>query len=177
MVDAQPGIAAESVAEILPERIDALFRMQQPDGVRPAHGDEFGIRCANLRPKQGIVLPALRLVNVEVGRHHVEIANQSHRHIEFEQFSGVGLKTLEPAEFVIELRPWCWMCRQIASSKECPLGRLERLHFLAFSAPCQLGPGTETDVSIAITREILKRFIRDPIPAFAAVRASGHTPQ
>lgn len=36
MVDAQPGIAGEGVPEILPERIDPLFGMQQPDGVRPA---------------------------------------------------------------------------------------------------------------------------------------------
>lgn len=61
---------------------DALIRMQQPDGVRPACGDELGMSCANFRPKLGIVSPALWLVDIEIGWDDVEVADQSHMHSE-----------------------------------------------------------------------------------------------
>jgi hypothetical protein len=55
--------------------------------------------------KQGIIDSALWLVDVKFRRHYVEIASQNHRHIEFEQFGGIGRKALKPTKLVVKLRP------------------------------------------------------------------------
>ncbi|CAD0217303.1 hypothetical protein EN41_05280 [Agrobacterium tumefaciens] len=91
MVDAQTGITREGFPEILPERIDPLFGMQQPDGVRPAYGNKLGIGGPYLRPKQGIVSPALGFVDVEIGRHHIKSADKGDGHIKLQQPRGIGM--------------------------------------------------------------------------------------
>ncbi len=94
MVDTKACVAGEGVAEILPERIDPFFRMQQPDGVRPPHSNELGIGGPNLRPKQGIVSPALGLVDINIGRHHLKVSDEGDGHIELEQFCRVAMQPL-----------------------------------------------------------------------------------
>ena len=72
----RPGIARIGVPEIIPEGVDALARMKRAERVGPALANKPAVRLAHLRPKQRIVHPALRLVDVEIGRHHVVIAGK-----------------------------------------------------------------------------------------------------
>ena len=104
MVDAQAGIAFERVPPVFPEGVDAFLRMQLAEGVRPALGDEIGIGLPDLRAEQCIVAPALRCVDVEIGRHDVEIADQRHRKAKRQQIGGIGLEPLEPTQLVVEFR-------------------------------------------------------------------------
>lgn len=79
------------------------------------NGDEFGIGCAYLRPEQGIVAPPFR--GVDVDRHDVEVADKGNRHLLFEQLRSISVQPLEPPQFVIELRPGCWIAvRKIEAS-------------------------------------------------------------
>ena len=64
MVNAQPRIAGIGVPEIIPEGIDALPRIQGAQGVGPTLGQKAAERLAHLRPKQGIIYPVFRLIDV-----------------------------------------------------------------------------------------------------------------
>ena len=48
--------------------------------------------------------PALRLVDVDLGRHDVEVAGQDDGPLELHQLGGVRRQALEPAQLVVELR-------------------------------------------------------------------------
>ena len=104
MVDPEPGVALEAVAPIFPERVDALTRVQVPDGVGPALGNEMSIGLADFRPEKGIVQPALGLVDVDPRRHDVEVAGEDRGHAEIEEFGGIEVEAAEPAELVVEFR-------------------------------------------------------------------------
>src|SRR3954466_7308386 len=71
VIDPQPGVALERISPVLPERVDALFRMKMADRVRPPLRQELAIGLADFRPEQRVVTPALRLVDVELCRHDV----------------------------------------------------------------------------------------------------------
>src|SRR5690606_15045388 len=64
----------------------------------------------HFRPEERVVAPAFGLINVEIGRHDIEIADQRHRYLEIEQLLPVCPKTFEPAELVVEF----WAGRRIA---------------------------------------------------------------
>src|SRR5215212_9959782 len=105
MIEPQAGVAAPRVPEVIPEGIDPLVRMECAYSVGPALIDEAAEGEPDLGAKERVVNPALRLVDVEFGRHDVEIAGEHHRHADFQELGGVRGKTLEPSEFVVELRP------------------------------------------------------------------------
>ena len=67
MVDAQSGVAAISVPEIIPEGIDTLVRMECSQRVGPALGHEASMGVADFRAEEGVVDPSLRLIDVEIG--------------------------------------------------------------------------------------------------------------
>ena len=57
----------------------------------------------DLRTKERVVDPSLRLIDVEVGWHHIVIADERDGRIQGEQFACVRDQPFEPAQFVIEL--------------------------------------------------------------------------
>jgi hypothetical protein len=79
MVDAQTGVAAKGIPEIFPERVDPLIRVKNPQRVGPALVDKLAVGLAHLRPEQGVIDPALRGIDIQFRRHHVEVAGQDHR--------------------------------------------------------------------------------------------------
>ena len=79
--------------------------MQRAQRVGPALVEQAEIGGANLGREQRVVEPALGLVDVPLGRHHVEIAGQHDRVAGRDQFGGVGDQAVEPAQLVVEFRP------------------------------------------------------------------------
>jgi Family of unknown function (DUF5681) len=79
VIDAQSGVAGKGVSEIFPEGVDPLPRVERPQRVGPALLDQAAIGIAHLRPEQRVIDPALRRIDVEIGRHHVEVAGENGR--------------------------------------------------------------------------------------------------
>ena len=100
----KPGVAGKGVPEIFPERVDPLVGMQRPQRVGPALRDQAAIGVAHLRPEQGVIDPALRRIDVEIGRHDVEVAGQNGRRAAVQKAFGVARQPFEPAQLVIEFR-------------------------------------------------------------------------
>src|SRR3954452_21049112 len=82
MVNADAGIASVRIAEIVPERIDRLSRIELPNGIGPTLGKEFLISGTRLRKKKSIIDPALRLISIQFHGDDVVVAGQNHRLIE-----------------------------------------------------------------------------------------------
>ena len=55
VIDPQAGIARERVAQVFPERVDGLVRMQRAKRVGPALRQQIPVRRAHLGAKQRIV--------------------------------------------------------------------------------------------------------------------------
>jgi hypothetical protein len=107
MVDAYAGITRVSVAEIVPERIDRLLRVQFPDGIGPALREKLSISCPRLGKEQGIVHPALRLVRIQFGRNNVVVPGQNDRLIKCDKAFCIPRQACEPSKLVFEFRPRC----------------------------------------------------------------------
>jgi hypothetical protein len=69
VINAQPGVARPRIPEIIPEGVDAFARVKRPHCIGPALGDELVVGIADLRTKQCVVQPSLRLIDVKVSRH------------------------------------------------------------------------------------------------------------
>ena len=104
MIDAQPGIAGEGVPEILPKGVDALAGIEVTQRIFPSQLYELRIRFAHFRPEQRVVTPALRCIDVQVGRHDVVIARHDEGRIRGDQRLAILVKPLEPSELEIEFR-------------------------------------------------------------------------
>ena len=89
MIDAQPCITAPGVAKIIPKGVDALVRVEGANGVGPSLTDEAVKGFAHLGPKQRIVEPPFRLINVEIGRHDVKVAGENDRNLESYQLGRI----------------------------------------------------------------------------------------
>ena len=72
--------------------------------VGPALRHEPAILLARLGREQRVLEPALGLVDVDVGRDDVIVANQDRRHLAVEQRARMGLQRVQPGELVVELR-------------------------------------------------------------------------
>jgi len=104
MIDAQPGVAAVSVPEIIPKGIDTLVRMECSQRIGPALSDEASIGVSDFRAKQGVVYPSLRLVDVELGGHDVVVTSEHDWRAASEKRFGVGGQPVKPSQLEIELR-------------------------------------------------------------------------
>jgi hypothetical protein len=104
MIDAQPGVAGKGVPKIFPERIDPLIRVEHPQRIGAALRDKALIDVAHLRPEQGVIEPALRRVDVEIGRDQIEVAGQNGRHTAVQEAFGVARQPFEPAQLLFEFR-------------------------------------------------------------------------
>src|SRR3954467_12648142 len=103
MIDADAGVALERVPPIVPEGVDPLIRMQMPDRVSPALSDELAILLASVGREQSVLRPAFRLVDVDVCRDDVVVADQDRGQLAVEQALRMRLQRVEPGELVIEL--------------------------------------------------------------------------
>ena len=102
MVETQTAIALPTVPHVVPKRVHRLFGMERANGVGPALREKALIRSAALRLQQGVTIPGLRWVDVEVCRHNVVISRQHDGRSSRVEFSGMGVQALEPSELVIE---------------------------------------------------------------------------
>ena len=73
VIDAQAGIARIGIPEIVEEGVDRLVRMVGPQRVGPALLQQPKERRTDLGREQRVLGPALGLVDVPFGRHHVEV--------------------------------------------------------------------------------------------------------
>jgi len=55
--------------------------MKLADRVGPTLIDKSGIGVPNLGAEQGIVSPTVRCIDIQIGRHDVEVTRQNDRHI------------------------------------------------------------------------------------------------
>src|SRR3546814_16781678 len=90
MVDTQPGIALERAPPIFPEAIDGLTRVQMADRVGPSLFQQPMIGRFHLGCEQRVVAPALGRIEIEVGRHTVEVARDDDRGDERSEERRVG---------------------------------------------------------------------------------------
>ncbi len=127
MIDAQSGIALPGISEVIPKGVDALVRMQLAHRIGPAPSDEASVGVAHLGPEERIIKPALRLIDVKIGRHHIVVAGENNRRGRGEQRLGMFGQAREPAEFVIELRAGRWIAvgKVKAANQHAIDGRLE----------------------------------------------------
>src|SRR5688572_30720801 len=79
VIDAQSRVALPVFAEVVPEGIDALFGIFRADGVDPSLLDKAAIAGPALRLQQRIFQPGARVVDVEIGGHDVEVADERNR--------------------------------------------------------------------------------------------------
>ena len=124
MVDTMAGVPRPCVAEVVPESVDALIRMERPHRISPALREHTMERLADLGPKQRIIDPPLRLVHIEFGGHHIEIAGEHDGHTSREELCGMRCQPIEPAQLLIELRAGCRISvGQIQATNQYPIYR------------------------------------------------------
>src|SRR5438445_13328257 len=104
MIDPDAGVALEGIAPVMPESVDPLVGMEVPDRVGPALSDELAIFFTRFRSEQGVLRPALRLVDVYLGWNDIIITDEDCRQLAVEQVLRVLFQPVEPGEFVVELR-------------------------------------------------------------------------
>lgn len=83
MIETKASVAPEGVAEIIEECVDPLVRMKSADCICPSLCDEPLECLADIRMKQGVIAPAIRLVDVKIGRNDVEVPRQDNGHAKF----------------------------------------------------------------------------------------------
>jgi hypothetical protein len=105
MVNVQVRVTGPGVPEVVLEGVDALAGVTSAHSVGPAWGHQIMECRADLRPEQRIVGPALRLVDVELGRHDVVVTRENHLLARGQQLGCMCGQAFELAEFVVELRP------------------------------------------------------------------------
>jgi hypothetical protein len=78
--------------------------MERANGVGPALREKALIRSAALRLQQGVTIPGLRWVDIEVSRNNVVVARQHDGRFSRVELSGMVIQALEPSELVMEFR-------------------------------------------------------------------------
>ena len=124
VVDTKARVAGPCVSEVVPESVDALTWMRRPHRISPALREQTMESLTDLGPEQGIVNPALRLIDVEFGGHHIEIAGEHDGHTGRKELRSVRGQSIEPAQLVIELRAGGRISvRQIQATNQHPIDR------------------------------------------------------
>src|SRR3984885_631917 len=77
--------------------------MERANGVGPALREKALIRSAALRLQQGVAIPGLSGVDVEICRYDIVVARQHDRGAAHVKIGRVRRQTLQPSELVIEL--------------------------------------------------------------------------
>src|SRR5262249_44488947 len=101
VIDAKPGVAPVRVTKEIPEGVDRLLGIALADRVGPTLAHEPLKLLAHLNPEEGVVGPALGLVDVTLGRDDVVVAGEYHRGIALNELRGVLDQAIEPLELVV----------------------------------------------------------------------------
>lgn len=67
MVNAQPGVAAVGISEIIPEGVYPLVGMELSEGIRPTLRKKVAIGGADFRAEKRVIWPAAGFVDTEIG--------------------------------------------------------------------------------------------------------------
>src|SRR5882724_11914612 len=102
MIDPKSGIASEGIPQILPKRINAFARIKLADGINTTLVGKTPIGGAHFWPKEGIIPPALRSINVKVRRNDVVVAGENCRHPAIQHTCRMENEPVEPSELVVE---------------------------------------------------------------------------
>ena len=98
----ETAVAFPALPHVIPKRIDRFFGMEGANGFGPTLREKALIRGAAFRLQQGVAIPGIRRVDVEVGRHDVVVTSQHHRCSSRVEVCRVDVQALQPSEFVIE---------------------------------------------------------------------------
>jgi len=79
VIDAQAGVARIRIPEIVPERVHGRIWVDRATSVGPTLLQQAREGGTNLGSEQSIVEPVLRLVDVTLGRHHIEVTREHNR--------------------------------------------------------------------------------------------------
>ena len=104
MVEPQAGVARPAVSHVVPERIDALVRMERTNRVGPAMLEQACECGAALRLHQRVLVVGFGGIDIALGRHDVVIADQNDRHAFCLQRRRMRDQPVEPCELVVEFR-------------------------------------------------------------------------
>src|SRR6516165_419216 len=80
MIDAKARVPNPRVPEIIPEGVDPLDRMKRAQRIGPALREQTVEGFPHFGTEERIVDPAFRLVHVEIGWHHLEVAREHDGH-------------------------------------------------------------------------------------------------
>ena len=97
----------------------------------PPTSYEARVGFADFRTEQGVVEPALRFVDVEIGGHDVAVAGKDHRRTCRKQVGRMRREALEPAQLVVEFSPWSDLDGNVGPSRNGLLSKAaEGLHLI-----------------------------------------------
>jgi len=94
VIETQAAIVFPALPHVVPKRVHWFFGMERANGVGPALREKSPIGCAALGLQQGVAIPGLRRVDVEIGRHDVVISRQHDGRFSRVEFSGMGVQAL-----------------------------------------------------------------------------------
>ncbi len=124
MINPQTGVPAKGVSEVIPKCVDPLAGMELAQGVGPTLSYEARVGFADFRTEQGVVEPALRFVDVEIGGHDVVVAGKDDRRTCRKQVGRMRREALEPAQLVVEFRAGRGVAvRQVETAYQDPMHR------------------------------------------------------
>ena len=72
MVNAQPGVAAVGISEIIPEGVYPLVGMELSEGIRPTLRKKVAIGGADFRAEKRVIWPAAGFVDTEIQVFYME---------------------------------------------------------------------------------------------------------
>jgi hypothetical protein len=102
VVETETAIAFPALPHVIPKRVHRFFGVERPNGVSPALREKGLIRRAALVLHQGVMIPGLGRIDVELCRHNVVIARQYDGRSGPVELGGMGDQALQPSQFVIE---------------------------------------------------------------------------
>src|SRR5574338_620819 len=71
VINAQAGIPAVCITEIIPKCIDLFIRIKLAYGIRPSLIVELFKSSTNFRPEQGVIYPAFGFIYIKFCWHHI----------------------------------------------------------------------------------------------------------
>jgi hypothetical protein len=96
MIDPEPSVTSVCVSKIIPELINALVRAKRPQRVGPALVNESAVGVPDFRAEQCVVQPALRLLDIKIGRHDDVVCGEDDRRASIKKLFRVGREPPKP---------------------------------------------------------------------------------